>query len=178
MHDNRFHITLCIYSWYGTTHSGLQCTWYGCGVGKYDPWLPILNTMASQVWPIIQPGKCPNCVGGGEWSGKYTIVENCSAELKSHSTCMLSCCLWCCHYTTTTPTILVHASQPWLMCPSHWTHVLPLVHVLPPSYMCPALIHMSQPSYTCPGPCTHFTILIHMSLPQSMHHGITHYFST
>jgi len=41
----------------------------------------------------IQLGKCPNCAGGGDQSGKYAIVENCCVELESHSTHMLSCCL-------------------------------------------------------------------------------------
>jgi len=39
----------------------------------------------------IQLGKHPNCAGGGNQSGKYAIVENCCAELKSHSTHVLSC---------------------------------------------------------------------------------------
>jgi len=39
----------------------------------------------------IQPGKHPNCVWGENRSGKYAIVVNCCAELKSCSMHMLKC---------------------------------------------------------------------------------------
>src|SRR5882724_9339872 len=113
----------------------------------------------------IQPGKHPNCAGGGEliWQVHNCRKLLCRAQKSFH----------------------MHAKLLLVMLPLHHHHphhpctcLTALAHVSQPLYTCPALIHMSQPSYTCPGPCTHFTILIHMSLPQSMHHGITHYFST
>ena len=61
----------------------------------------------------IQPGKYPNCGRGENQSDKYAIVGNCCVELESHSMPMLSCCSWCCHYTTTSPTQpLINMSNP------------------------------------------------------------------
>ena len=105
------HVGLC-------NECALDSQWQGCEVGDYVM-MGVFMVAITGFWyerdgpgTKCQPVRCgwnttgqvPKlCVGGGNQSGKYAIVEICCAELKSCSMHVLSCCSWCCHYTTTTP---------------------------------------------------------------------------
>ena len=65
----------------------------------------------TKLWPVRcswnTTGQVPKLCGGGE---SIWWVCNCRKLLcraEKSSMCVLSCCSWCCHYTTTTPTNFV-----------------------------------------------------------------------
>src|SRR5882724_8182246 len=102
----------------------------------------------------IQPGKHPNCAGGGEliWQVHNCRKLLCRAQKSFHMHAKLLLVMLPLHHhhphhPCTCLTALAHVSQPLDTCPAPCTCVTTIIHVSCPHTHVPALIHMSWPLY-------------------------------